>query len=71
LFDKCAKERNNSSYTLSQTFLLQQVAYILIKSVLRKKQFKLYWLRAVKKTLTSLTKSTFNQQFTSQDSNNL
>jgi len=27
LFEKCAKVGNNSSYTLSQTFPLQQVAY--------------------------------------------
>jgi len=40
LFDKCAKEGNNSSYTLSQTFLLQQVAYTI--DYAKKKQFKLY-----------------------------
>jgi len=27
LFEKCAELGNKSSYTLSQTFLLQQVAY--------------------------------------------
>jgi len=50
LFDKCAKEGNNLSYTLSQTFLLQQVADTIDQICAKKKQFKLYWLRAVKKT---------------------
>jgi len=27
MFEKCAKVGNNSSYTLLQTFLLQQVTY--------------------------------------------
>jgi len=36
-----------------------------------KKQFKLYWLRAGKKTLTSPSKSTSNQPLTIPASNNL
>jgi len=45
---KRAKVGNNSLYTLSQTFLLQQVAYTIDLICAKKKRFKLYWLRAGK-----------------------
>jgi len=60
---------NNSSYALSQIFLLQQVAYTLDYICAKKKRFKLYWLIAGKKNLTSPTKSALKQSFTSQASN--
>jgi len=56
LFEKCAKVGNNLSYTFSQTFLLQKVAYTIDQICAKKKR---------------LPTSTLNQPLTSQASNNL
>jgi len=69
LFEKCAKVGNNSSYTLSQTFPLQQVAYTIDEICAMKKTVQVILSKSWQKTLTSLTKSTLNQSLISQASN--